>query len=138
MIRAALFACAAAVALFAPPASAEDAAAQCETVRVRVYFAPGSAAIDAAGRETLDAAARRMNGCAGAELQVRTNGDALAHARGQAVLAALRGHVWEQARIDAGALQRISAGPEFVEAALGIGIARAPAMATGAPGAPGV
>lgn len=119
MIRSALFACAAAVALFAQPAIAEDAGSTCQTVSMRVYFAPGSASVDSAARDMLNAAARHVSDCSYAELHVRTGPDALSQARGEAIVAALAGHDWDVAQVNDGMAQRISAGPEYVAVTMG-------------------
>lgn len=126
IVRSALFACAAAVCAMAQPAFAETAPARCEPVHVRVYFAPGASGLDAPAREMLALAARQTEGCAAAELVVRTGGGALARTRGEAVLAALSGRDWHDARVEPG-MQRVSAGPDFVEVGMGIGVAAAPA-----------
>lgn len=120
IVRAALFACAVTLVSFAQPALAETAPAQCEAASVRVYFAPGSAVLNRAGSDVLNAAARQMSGCTNVGLYVHSTGDALSRARGQAVLAALRGRAWEEARVDAGGMQRVNAGPEFVEVVMSV------------------
>ncbi len=119
MVRTALIACAAALAFAAQPAAAEDTAGTCQTVNMRVYFTPGSASVDAAARDMLNAAARHVSDCSYAELHVRTGPDALSQARGEAIVAALSGHDWDVAQVNDGMAQRVSAGPEFVEVTMG-------------------
>ena len=117
-----MFACAAMFAAAAAPAFADEAPARCEAMNVRVYFAQGSATLNDAAREMLDAAERQVADCAYAELHVAADTSTrTGRARAEAIQTALDGRAWNATYVASrGMMQRASyaSGPDFVEVTL--------------------
>jgi hypothetical protein len=94
------------------------AAPNCAETSFRVYFAPGSAALDPTTSEMLDVAVRSIAACPYAELRIAVDASS-PHAvrRGQAIAAAVRERDWDQVRIEPRGAQRAlhSAGPDYAE-----------------------
>lgn len=120
-MRSTLLACAAAMFVAAGAvASAEAPSAQsCADTSFRVYFAPGSAALNATAREMIAVAQRNAATCSYAALDVAVDpSTSLARQRGQAVLAAMHGRSWNETRIAArGSMHAVSLsdGPEYAQ-----------------------
>jgi hypothetical protein len=119
-VRSTLLACAA-FAIAAPFAGADTPAAQCAETSFHVYFAPGSATLNPAARDTIAAAERNLAACDYAELHVAVDSaTSLSARRGQAILAALDGREWNVAQIERGGVRHVSlsAGPDYAEVVL--------------------
>ncbi|MDX2277259.1 MAG: hypothetical protein NW206_17575 [Hyphomonadaceae bacterium] len=120
MFRTAAVACITALmASVALPAAAEaPAQATCAQTNFRVYFEPGATSLNDMAMDTINAAARNMEGCAYAELHVNVDASSpYAARRGQAVLAAANGHEWDVARVEPRMMTPVaySSGPDFVD-----------------------
>lgn len=119
-LRAAAFACAAALFAASAPAMADPQTssqqARCEATNFRVYFSPNSAALSADAMETLAVASRDVAGCGYRELHISVDAASrLGTQRGQAVMAALQDRGWNVARIEPRAVTPIAAGPDYAE-----------------------
>ena len=119
-LRSVTFACVAAMMSMAAPAIAETSnsapAARCEDTAFRVYFNHSSAALNPFALQTLNMAARNLEGCSYAELHVTVDpASRYAAQRGQAILAALNTRAWNVARIEPLTASRVAYGdgPEF-------------------------
>lgn len=116
LVRSVAFACAAALIGAVTPASAQTAP-RCSDVSLRIYFNGESSALNAEALRALQIAESNIADCEYAELRVRVSGSH-AYARGQAVLAAADGRVWDVARVEQRvATQRVSVGgpPAYAE-----------------------
>ncbi|MES1199316.1 MAG: hypothetical protein ABUS48_04975 [Pseudomonadota bacterium] len=119
-LRSAALACTA-IALFAlAPANANTSHrdATCETTTFRVYFDHNSAALSPTAIETINLAARQVEGCAYRELHVSVDASSpYAGQRGQAILVAARAGDWNVANVEPRAMMRVAhvTGPEFAE-----------------------
>jgi hypothetical protein len=109
---------AAAMFAFSAPASAEDTA-RCEATNFRVYFAHGSSRLSAAALETIEAAARNVEGCGYAELNITASGAHVAR-RAQTIRAAVDDHSWDAVHVSQRMTMQASfdAGPEYAEVTL--------------------
>lgn len=115
-LRSVLFVCAAAMIGVAASATAQTAP-RCADTNFRLYFTEDSTALGAEARRTLEIAERNVADCAYAELRVRVDGPR-AYQRGQAVLAAADGRVWDVARVEQRARSQravLGAGPDYAE-----------------------
>ncbi len=118
-LRSAMFACAALFAV-AAPAAADDAPnmTQCQEMSFRIYFAPGSATLDEAARETLAVAERQVADCSYAEMRVSLDAsNPNATQRAHAIRTAANDRTWDAVHVTARPMmQRANfAGPDYAE-----------------------
>jgi undecaprenyl pyrophosphate synthase len=109
---------AAAMFAFGAPANADETA-RCEATSFRVYFAHGSSRLNAAARETIEAAARKVEGCAYSELNVSVSG-AYGARRAQAIRTAADDRAWDAVHVTPSMVVQAAydAGPEYAEVTL--------------------
>jgi type IV pilus biogenesis protein CpaD/CtpE len=120
LLRSAAIACATAtIAALAAPAAAETSAAasaRCEATSFRIYFAHGASRLTPAALETIEAAARNVEGCAYAELHIAVDASSpYAARRAAAIRAAAEARGWDAARIAPRMLVSVSSSPDFAE-----------------------
>jgi hypothetical protein len=111
----AITAVAAAMFAFSAPASADEAA-RCEATSFRVYFAHGSSRLNVAALETIEAAARNVEGCDYAELNITVSG-AQGARRAQAIRTSAADHAWNAVHVSPRMVMQASydVGPEYAE-----------------------
>lgn len=98
------------------PAAAETST--CEATNVRIYFEHGSDALSPMAMDTLNAAARSMEGCAHAELRVAVEAsDPRGMRRADAVRTAAPGQGWDAVSVETRMMTRVAAyasSPDYV------------------------
>jgi hypothetical protein len=118
LLRSTLLACAA-VAIVSTAALAQTSApARCDETNFRIYFAPGSAALDRTAIEMIGAAQRNVSTCPYAELHIAVDAtNALGARRGGAIMEALDGRAWNVAQVEPRGMRRVSmsASPAYAE-----------------------
>jgi hypothetical protein len=134
-LRSAAVACITALmASVALPAAAETT---CDATNVRVYFEHGSDALSPMAMDTLNAAARSMEGCDRAELRIAVDAsDMRASRRAEAIRTAAAGQGWDAITVEPRMMTRVamSSSPDFVTVTMSPDPLPAPAAMPNAPG----
>jgi len=119
-VRTVLFAGVAALAAATAPAFAQNGVGRCDETSFRVYFQQGSASLDQATQEVLDAAARNVEGCDYSEIRITVDArNNLSAQRGRAIAAALDEDAFDATHIVArSGAQRVSYGPDYAQVTL--------------------